>query len=111
MNPDRNSEPKPVTVRVYELPADAPLRNTTIDKVLDDDKAALPYLARYEYTLAPGREESRELALSDATEFHRHRRPVSRRGERIVTVAGRRAGAKEAVARNRGRDARVRGEH
>jgi len=69
VNPDRNSEPKPVTVRVYELPADAPLRNTTIDKVLDDDKAALSYLARYEYTLAPGREESRELALSDATSF------------------------------------------
>jgi type VI secretion system protein VasD len=71
LNPDRNRQFKPVLVRVYQLKADAAFRNAQFDALDEDDKKVLgdAFIARHEYTLAPGDSRRLEIPLADETGY------------------------------------------
>jgi type VI secretion system protein VasD len=71
LNPDRNQMFKPVLVRVYQLKADAAFRNAQFDALDEDDKKVLgdAFVARHEYTLAPGNTQRVEIPLADDTGY------------------------------------------
>ena len=67
LNPDRSRVFKPVLVRVYQLRADAAFRNAQYDALDDDDRKVLgdAFVARHEFTLAPGGTQEVDIPLAD----------------------------------------------